>query len=65
MTATRSLARPRVKRDVPTAAFRASITWEAELASAVVVMQRRGAKKGFAALCIGGGMGIAMCLARG
>ena len=28
-------------------------------------MQRRDAKKGLATLCIGGGMGIAMCLARG
>lgn len=28
-------------------------------------MQRRGAKKGLATLCIGGGMGIAMCLERG
>ena len=27
-------------------------------------MQRRGAKKGLATLCIGGGMGVAMCLAR-
>jgi acetyl-CoA C-acetyltransferase len=27
-------------------------------------MQRRGAKKGLATLCIGGGMGIAMCLQR-
>ncbi len=27
-------------------------------------MQRRGAKKGLATLCIGGGMGIAMCLER-
>ena len=27
-------------------------------------MQRRNAKKGLATLCIGGGMGIAMCLAR-
>ncbi|MDO9458651.1 MAG: acetyl-CoA C-acetyltransferase, partial [Alphaproteobacteria bacterium] len=27
-------------------------------------MQRRDAKKGLATLCIGGGMGIAMCLAR-
>jgi acetyl-CoA C-acetyltransferase len=27
-------------------------------------MQRRGAKKGLATLCIGGGMGIAMCLVR-
>ena len=27
-------------------------------------MKRRGAKKGLAALCIGGGMGIAMCLER-
>jgi len=27
-------------------------------------MQRRGAKKGLATLCIGGGMGIAMCVAR-
>jgi acetyl-CoA C-acetyltransferase len=28
-------------------------------------MQRRGAKKGLATLCIGGGMGIAMCVERG
>jgi acetyl-CoA C-acetyltransferase len=28
-------------------------------------MQKRGAKKGLATLCIGGGMGIAMCLERG
>ena len=28
-------------------------------------MQRRGAKKGLATLCIGGGMGIAMCIERG
>jgi len=28
-------------------------------------MQRRNAKKGLATLCIGGGMGIAMCVARG
>jgi acetyl-CoA C-acetyltransferase len=27
-------------------------------------MKRRGAKKGLATLCIGGGMGIAMCVAR-
>jgi acetyl-CoA C-acetyltransferase len=27
-------------------------------------MQRRGAKKGLATLCIGGGMGIAMTIAR-
>jgi len=27
-------------------------------------MQRRGAKKGLATLCIGGGMGVAMCLER-
>jgi acetyl-CoA C-acetyltransferase len=27
-------------------------------------MQRRNAKKGLATLCIGGGMGVAMCLAR-
>ena len=27
-------------------------------------MQRRGAKKGLAPLCIGGGMGIAMCVER-
>jgi acetyl-CoA C-acetyltransferase len=27
-------------------------------------MQRRGAKKGLATLCIGGGMGIAMTVAR-
>jgi acetyl-CoA C-acetyltransferase len=27
-------------------------------------MQRRGARKGLATLCIGGGMGIAMCLER-
>jgi acetyl-CoA C-acetyltransferase len=27
-------------------------------------MQRRQAKKGLATLCIGGGMGIAMCLER-
>ena len=28
-------------------------------------MGRRGAKKGLATLCIGGGMGVAMCLERG
>jgi acetyl-CoA C-acetyltransferase len=28
-------------------------------------MQRRDAKKGLATLCIGGGMGIAMCIERG
>jgi acetyl-CoA C-acetyltransferase len=27
-------------------------------------MQKREAKKGLATLCIGGGMGIAMCIAR-
>jgi acetyl-CoA C-acetyltransferase len=27
-------------------------------------MQKRNAKKGLATLCIGGGMGIAMCLER-
>jgi acetyl-CoA C-acetyltransferase len=27
-------------------------------------MNRRNAKKGLATLCIGGGMGIAMCVAR-
>jgi acetyl-CoA C-acetyltransferase len=27
-------------------------------------MQRRGAKKGLATLCIGGGMGVAMCVER-
>ncbi len=27
-------------------------------------MQRRGAKRGIATLCIGGGMGVAMCLER-
>jgi acetyl-CoA C-acetyltransferase len=27
-------------------------------------MQKRDAKKGIATLCIGGGMGIAMCIAR-
>ncbi len=27
-------------------------------------MQRRGAKKGLATLCIGGGMGVAMCIER-
>jgi acetyl-CoA C-acetyltransferase len=27
-------------------------------------MQRRDAKKGLATLCIGGGMGVAMCLER-
>jgi acetyl-CoA C-acetyltransferase len=27
-------------------------------------MKRRGAKKGLATLCIGGGMGVAMCVAR-
>ncbi len=30
----------------------------------VFEMQRRGAKKGLATLCIGGGMGVAMCLER-
>ncbi|MBV9587855.1 MAG: hypothetical protein JO213_23515, partial [Alphaproteobacteria bacterium] len=28
-------------------------------------MQKRDAKKGLATLCIGGGMGIAMCVERG
>jgi acetyl-CoA C-acetyltransferase len=28
-------------------------------------MKRRNAKKGLATLCIGGGMGIAMCVERG
>jgi acetyl-CoA C-acetyltransferase len=28
-------------------------------------MQKRNAKKGLATLCIGGGMGIAMCVERG
>jgi acetyl-CoA acetyltransferase len=27
-------------------------------------MQKRNAKKGLATLCIGGGMGVAMCLER-
>ncbi|HEY9359601.1 MAG TPA: hypothetical protein VIQ50_04145, partial [Xanthobacteraceae bacterium] len=27
-------------------------------------MQKRNAKRGLATLCIGGGMGIAMCIAR-
>jgi acetyl-CoA C-acetyltransferase len=27
-------------------------------------MQRRGVKKGLATLCIGGGMGVAMCVER-
>jgi len=27
-------------------------------------MRRRGAKKGLATLCIGGGMGVAMCIER-
>ena len=27
-------------------------------------MQKRGSKKGLATLCIGGGMGIAMCVER-
>jgi acetyl-CoA C-acetyltransferase len=27
-------------------------------------MQRRGAKRGLATLCIGGGMGVAMCVER-
>jgi acetyl-CoA C-acetyltransferase len=27
-------------------------------------MKRRGAKKGLATLCIGGGMGVAMCVER-
>jgi len=27
-------------------------------------MQKRDSKKGLATLCIGGGMGIAMCIAR-
>jgi acetyl-CoA C-acetyltransferase len=27
-------------------------------------MQKRRAKKGLATLCIGGGMGVAMCVAR-
>nr|HML30963.1 acetyl-CoA C-acetyltransferase [Hyphomicrobium sp.] len=30
----------------------------------VYEMQRRDAKKGLATLCIGGGMGVAMCVAR-
>jgi acetyl-CoA C-acetyltransferase len=28
-------------------------------------MQKRDAKKGLATLCIGGGMGVAMCVERG
>jgi len=28
-------------------------------------MKRRDAKKGLATLCIGGGMGVAMCVERG
>jgi acetyl-CoA C-acetyltransferase len=35
------------------------------LATLLHEMQRRDAKKGLATLCIGGGMGIAMCLERG
>jgi acetyl-CoA C-acetyltransferase len=34
------------------------------LTTLIYEMQRRDAKKGLATLCIGGGMGIAMCLAR-
>ena len=34
------------------------------LVTLIYEMQRRGAKKGLATLCIGGGMGIAMCVAR-
>jgi acetyl-CoA C-acetyltransferase len=34
------------------------------LTTLVHEMKRRGAKKGLATLCIGGGMGIAMCVAR-
>jgi len=30
----------------------------------LVEMQRRQAKRGLATLCIGGGMGVAMCLER-
>ena len=34
------------------------------LVSLIHEMQRRDAKKGLATLCIGGGMGVAMCLER-
>ena len=34
------------------------------LVSLLYEMQRRGAKKGIASLCIGGGMGVAMCVER-
>ena len=34
------------------------------LTTLVHEMKRRNAKKGLATLCIGGGMGIAMCIAR-
>ncbi|MCC6007746.1 MAG: acetyl-CoA C-acetyltransferase [Rhodobacteraceae bacterium] len=34
------------------------------LATLLFEMQRRGARKGLATLCIGGGMGVAMCLER-
>jgi acetyl-CoA C-acetyltransferase len=35
------------------------------LTTLIYEMQKRGARKGLATLCIGGGMGIAMCLERG
>jgi acetyl-CoA C-acetyltransferase len=35
------------------------------LSTLLFEMQRRGARKGLATLCIGGGMGIAMCVERG
>jgi acetyl-CoA C-acetyltransferase len=34
------------------------------LVTLVHEMQKRGAKKGLATLCIGGGMGIALCVER-
>ena len=34
------------------------------LTSLLYEMERRGAKKGLATLCVGGGMGVAMCVER-
>ena len=34
------------------------------LVTLLYAMRRRGAKRGVAALCVGGGMGIAMCVER-
>jgi acetyl-CoA C-acetyltransferase len=35
------------------------------LTTLLLEMKRSGAKKGLATLCIGGGMGVAMCVERG